>query len=253
MNNILKNDEKKIIDDSMENFMNDLDKNINKCEFKLEIKTNNEYFNDYDHNVLIYGKENYFSNQSIFKLIRENFRIGLGGLWFVSENEFLNVSAMIKNDAEYYNYKERVFTAFEVEDDFLSNAINLSHIYIIISDNPNKYLENNNVKEDVNFADFMPIIISSKIFRSLLSSSIIKKYNKNKIQFFIYADYIYNEDLENLEGVEFNNFLFLSKNINKNKTILDEKQEELILEEIKKMKPLESFFINSNGIKKLQF
>ena len=88
--------------------------------------TQNSYFknssNDLFHdNVLIYGKEDYFANQSIFRVIKENLRNGTGLIWFVNESEFLNVSEMIKSDSEFFEYKDRVFTAFEIKESFLEN------------------------------------------------------------------------------------------------------------------------------------
>lgn len=250
--------------------------------------TQNSYFknssNDLFHdNVLIYGEENYFSNQSIFRVIRENIRKGTGLIWFVNENEFLNVSEMIKSDSELFEYKDRVFTAFEVKEDFLENALLLSHIYIILKENTfeddlrrlelyKDNLEFLKIKE--RDSDFLPIILSSNIIVEDNTQKQIKELNKYNISFLIYVKSLYNERaIKRYIGNVFNHFLILTKEIQRYKYIetsyiddeldihnearitlvYDKELNEKIEKETKKMKPAESFFINKENIKYIKF
>ncbi len=240
----------------------------------------NDLFHD---NVLIYGKENYFANQSIFRVIRENIRKGTGLIWFVNENEFLNVSEMIKSDSELFEYKDRVFTAFEIKEDFLENALLLSHIYIVLKENTfeddlrrlelyKDNLEFLKIKE--RGSDFLPIVLSSNITVEDKIEEQIKELNKYNISFLIYAKSLYNDrTFKRYMNNIFNHFLILTKEIQRYKYIetsyiddeldihnearitlvYDKKLNEKIEEETKKMKPAESFFINKENIKYIKF
>lgn len=244
----------------------------------------NSYTNDLQHdNLLIYGKENYFANQSIFRIIRENLRKGTGLIWFVSQKEFLNVSEMIKSDSEFFGYKNRVFTAFEIKEDFLEKALLLSHVYIVVKEktfeNDLNALNLNKTKLDfLNIkkqdSDFLPIILSSNIKIEDGAEEQIKELNKYNINFLIYIESLHNERAIDryINGV-FNNFLILTKELQLYKHIEDSYIDELfnienearvtlvydkelnkkIEEEAKKMKPMESFFINNNTIKYIKF
>lgn len=250
--------------------------------------TQNSYFknsyNDLFHdNLLIYGQENYFANQSIFRVIRENIRNGTGLIWFVNEHEFLNVSEMIKSDSEFFGYKDRVFTAFEIKEDFLEKALLLSHVYIVLQEtkcyDDLSELKLDNYKLDFfkiekTKSDFLPIILSSNIITENKTEKQIKELNKYNISFFIYADSIYNQGaIESYIHTIINHYLVLTDKIYQyehiensyiddelnihNETritlVYDKELDKKIKEETKKMKPMESFFINKENIKYIKF
>ena len=196
--------------------------------------TQNSYFknssNDLFHdNVLIYGKEDYFANQSIFRVIKENLRNGTGLIWFVNESEFLNVSEMIKSDSEFFEYKDRVFTAFEIKESFLENALLLSHIYIILKENTfeDDLRRLELYKDNLDFlkikerdSDFLPIILSSNIIVEDKIQEQIKELNKYNISFLIYVKSLYNDrTIKRYIGNVFNHFLILTKEIQRYKYI----------------------------------
>lgn len=251
----------------LENELEDEYREVKKEKAYDYPNTNNSYFkspyNDLSHdNLLIYGEENYFANQSIFKVIRENLRNGTGLIWFVTQKEFLNVLEMVKSDSTFFGYKNRIFTAFEVEEDFLEKALLFSHIYIVLKERTfeddltelklsNDKLDSLKIKRKD--SDFLPIVISSNITMEDISEKQIKSLNKYNINFLIYIKCLYNERaIDRYNNGIFNNFLILNKEL-RFVTLYDKELNKKIEEEIKKMKPMESFFINKNNIKYITF
>lgn len=265
----LENDTEKKETEKDSNFENLLDIfNLEEDECKEEDP------NKYKENVLIFGKEDYFANQSIFEILKERFRKGTGGLWITNLKEYTNVIALIQNDAKYFEYEERVFPIFEIEDEFIDNIINKGHIYIILKKEEYDEEYTNIITEyklermiESNIEDhYIPIIISQEIREAEKILDTMKKHYEKKICFFMYYEtlmYIRNEyEAQNY----FNSYLILTNNIHKylfkdysvysvnNSEILLKNKDlnKKVMSEIKKVKPMESLFINEEEFRNIK-
>ena len=262
-----------------ENFIKYLDIEDNKSKEKQETKNINieieKKEEKYIENIIIYGNENYLYNQTVFKILRDRFRDGTGGLWIANSEQFINVMGLITNDSEYFNYSERVFSVFKIEEEYIENIINKGYIYIVLVRNTlesdytdffDEYKIDKLLKiENKDKENFIPVIVSEDVKEERKITENIEEFYENNICLFLSASDLNNHKNESKQEF-FGSYLILTNKIEKykykdyssflltgnvntdNRLLKDDELEKKVIVEIEKMNPMDSFLININKI-----